>query len=41
MDYDKIATPVPANPENVVNAIKKLVKSFLLMIWYRLVFRVM
>lgn len=29
MDYDKIATPVPANPENVVNAIKKLVKSFM------------
>ncbi len=29
MDYDKIATPSPANPENVVNAIKKLVKSFM------------
>ena len=28
MDYDKIPTPSPANPENVVNAIKKLVKSF-------------
>ncbi|MDB5144328.1 MAG: hypothetical protein JWQ66_3041 [Mucilaginibacter sp.] len=28
MDYDKIPTPLPANPENVVNAIKKLVKSF-------------
>ncbi|HEY4196943.1 MAG TPA: ROK family protein [Mucilaginibacter sp.] len=28
MDYDKIPTPAPANPENVVNAIKKLVKSF-------------
>jgi polyphosphate glucokinase len=28
MDYDKIPTPIPANPENVVNAIKKLVKSF-------------
>jgi polyphosphate glucokinase len=28
MDYDKTPTPVPANPENVVNAIKKLVKSF-------------
>src|ERR1700753_2676584 len=29
MDYEQIATPVPANPENVVNAIKKLVKSFM------------
>ena len=28
MDYDKIPTPLPANPENVVNAIKKLVKAF-------------
>lgn len=28
MDYDKIPTPVPANPQNVVNAIKTLVKSF-------------
>jgi len=28
MDYDKIPTPLPANPENVVNTIKKLVKSF-------------
>jgi polyphosphate glucokinase len=28
MDYDKIPTPSPANPESVVNAIKKLVKSF-------------
>lgn len=28
MDYDKIPTPLPANPENVINAIKKLVKSF-------------
>jgi len=28
MDYDKIPTPVPANPQNVVNAIKALVKSF-------------
>jgi polyphosphate glucokinase len=28
MEYDKIQTPIPANPENVVNAIKKLVKSF-------------
>ena len=28
MDYDKIPTPMPANPENVVNVIKKLVKSF-------------
>lgn len=28
MEYDKIATPDPANPETVVNAIKKLVKSF-------------
>jgi polyphosphate glucokinase len=28
MDYDKVPTPTPANPENVVNAIKKLVKPF-------------
>ena len=28
MDYEKVQTPVPANPANVVNAIKKLVKSF-------------
>src|SRR5437870_68182 len=28
MDYDKIPTPLPANPETVVNAIKRLVKSF-------------
>ncbi|MGZ3765262.1 MAG: ROK family protein [Mucilaginibacter sp.] len=28
MEYDKIPTPTPANPENVVNTIKKLVKSF-------------
>ena len=28
MDYDKVPTPLPANPENVVNVIKKLVKSF-------------
>ena len=28
MDYDKIPTPIPATPENVINAIKKLVKSF-------------
>ena len=28
MEYDKIQTPTPANPVNVVNAIKKLVKSF-------------
>jgi len=28
MEYDKIATPIPANPENVVSTIKKLVKSF-------------
>jgi polyphosphate glucokinase len=28
MDYDKIPTPMPANPENVVNVIKKLVKPF-------------
>lgn len=28
MAYDKIPTPMPANPENVINGIKKLVKSF-------------
>jgi polyphosphate glucokinase len=28
MDYEKIETPLPANPENVINAIKKLVKPF-------------
>lgn len=28
MDYEKIETPLPANPENVINAIKKLVKLF-------------
>src|ERR1700753_4255377 len=28
MDYDKTPTPVPANPQNVVNVIKNLVKSF-------------
>jgi len=28
MDYDKIPTPMPATPENVVGAIKKLVKTF-------------
>ena len=28
MDYDKVPTPLPANPENVINAIKKLVKAF-------------
>lgn len=28
MDYEKVATPVPANPENVIAAIVKLVKSF-------------
>ncbi len=27
-EYDKIPTPSPANPENVINTIKKLVKSF-------------
>jgi polyphosphate glucokinase len=26
--YDKTPTPIPANPENVVNAIKKLVNGF-------------
>lgn len=28
MAYDKIPTPIPANAENVVNAIKKLVSGF-------------
>jgi len=28
MDYDKIPTPAPATPQNLVNAIKTLVKSF-------------
>src|SRR5580704_3110312 len=28
MDYDKIPTPMPSTPENMVAAIKKLVKSF-------------
>ena len=28
MNYEKVETPLPANPENVVNAIKKLVKPF-------------
>jgi polyphosphate glucokinase len=28
MDYDKIETPSPANPENLINAIKTLVKDF-------------
>ena len=28
MDYDKVPTPMPATPENVVNVIKKLVKAF-------------
>jgi polyphosphate glucokinase len=28
MEYDKIPTPSPANPQNVVAAIKKLVRSF-------------
>jgi polyphosphate glucokinase len=28
MEYDKIATPSPANPENLIIAIKKLVKGF-------------
>ena len=28
MEYDKTPTPTPATPENVVNTIKKLVKSF-------------
>jgi polyphosphate glucokinase len=28
MDYDKVPTPTPATPENIVNTIKKLVKSF-------------
>src|SRR6201996_616510 len=28
MDYDKVATPMPSTPENMIAAIKKLVKSF-------------
>ncbi|MBL4678903.1 MAG: ROK family protein [Mucilaginibacter sp.] len=28
MDYQKIATPKPANPENIIKAIKTLVKSY-------------
>jgi polyphosphate glucokinase len=28
MEYDKIVTPLPANPENLINAIKKLVEGF-------------
>jgi polyphosphate glucokinase len=28
MEYDKIITPMPATPENVVEAIRKLVKNF-------------
>jgi polyphosphate glucokinase len=28
MDYEKIPTPYPASPENVLNAIKTLVKAF-------------
>jgi polyphosphate glucokinase len=28
MDYEKLPTPIPANPENVVNTVKKLAKSF-------------
>lgn len=28
MEYDKIATPAPANPENVIKAINTLVKDF-------------
>ena len=28
MDYDKVATPVPANPENLILATKKLVSNF-------------
>lgn len=28
VDYNKVETPQPANPENVVNAIKKLAKPF-------------
>lgn len=28
MDYNKVETPQPANPENVVKAIKKLAKAF-------------
>ncbi|WP_439695214.1 ROK family protein [Mucilaginibacter sp. AW1-7] len=28
MDYDKIATPAPASPENVIKAVQTLVKKF-------------
>jgi polyphosphate glucokinase len=28
MDYDKVVTPSPANPKNMIAAIKKLVKNF-------------
>ncbi|MDN3583586.1 ROK family protein [Mucilaginibacter flavus] len=28
MEYDKIATPAPASPENLINAIKVLIKKF-------------
>ena len=28
MDYDKIVTPMPSTPENMITAIKKLVKDF-------------
>jgi polyphosphate glucokinase len=28
MEYDKVVTPVPANPENMVKAIQKLAKAF-------------
>lgn len=28
MEYDKIATPAPASPENLINAIKILIKKF-------------
>src|ERR1700754_762996 len=28
MDYDKIVTPAPASPENLIKAIKTLVKNF-------------
>jgi len=28
MDYDKIATPMPSTPENLIDATKKLVKEF-------------
>ena len=28
IDYNRVATPAPANPENVINTIKNLVKDF-------------